>query len=73
MSKMDGLLATAAARMEALDFGSAIEAYRRVLQQVPTQAPALMGLSIAYNRVGRSAEALSLLGNQGGVVAGVIG
>lgn len=62
MSKMDGLLATAAARMEALDFGSAIEAYRRVLQQVPSQAPALMGLSIAYNRVGRSADALSLLG-----------
>jgi tetratricopeptide (TPR) repeat protein len=62
MSKLDGLLATAAARMEALDFGSAIDAYRRVLQQVPSQAPALMGLSIAYNRVGRSAEALSLLG-----------
>jgi tetratricopeptide (TPR) repeat protein len=62
MSKIDGLLTTAAARMETLEFGSAIEAYRRVLQQVPNQAPALMGLSIAYNRVGRSADALPLLG-----------
>jgi tetratricopeptide (TPR) repeat protein len=62
MSKIDGLLTTAAARMESLEFGSAIEAYRRILQQVPNQAPALMGLSIAYNRVGRSADALPLLG-----------
>ena len=61
MRKMDSQLAAAAARMEALDFGSAIEAYRRVLQQAPDQAPALMGLSIAYNRVGRSADALPLL------------
>ena len=62
MSKMESLLATAAARMEVLDFGSAIEGYRRILQQAPSQAPALMGLSIAYNRVGRSADALPLLG-----------
>lgn len=62
MSKIDSLLAAAAARMEALDFGSAIDAYRRILQQVPSQAPALMGLSIAYNRVGRSTDALPLLG-----------
>lgn len=62
MSKIDSLLATAAARMEALDFGSAIEAYQRILQQVQSQTGALMGLSIAYNRVGRSADALPLLG-----------
>jgi tetratricopeptide (TPR) repeat protein len=62
MSKLESLLATAAARMEVLDFGSAIEGYRRILQQAPSQAPALMGLSIAYNRVGRSADALPLLG-----------
>lgn len=62
MSKIDSLLATAATRMEALDFGSAIDAYQRILQQVQGQAPALMGLSIAYNRVGRSADALPLLG-----------
>ena len=62
MSKMESLLATAAARMEVLDFGSAIEGYCRILQQVPGQVPALMGLSIAYNRVGRSADALPLLG-----------
>lgn len=62
MSKIDSLLATAAARMEALDFGSAIEAYRRILQRVQGQTAALMGLSIAYNRVGRSADALPLLG-----------
>ena len=62
MNKIDGLLTTAAARMEHLDFGSAIETYGRILRQVPNQAPALMGLSIAYNRVGRSADALPLLG-----------
>lgn len=62
MSKIDSLLATAATRMEALDFGSAIDAYQRILQQVQGQAAALMGLSIAYNRVGRSADALPLLG-----------
>ena len=62
MNKIDGLLTTAAARMESLDFGSAIETYGRILRQVPNQAPALMGLSIAYNRVGRSADALPLLG-----------
>lgn len=62
MSKIDSLLATAATRMEALDFGTAIEAYQRILQQVQSQASALMGLSIAYNRVGRSADALPLLG-----------
>ena len=62
MSTIDSLLTTAAARMETLEFGSAIQAYRRILQQVPNQAPALMGLSIAYNRVGRSADALPLLG-----------
>jgi tetratricopeptide (TPR) repeat protein len=62
MSRMDGLLAAASARMEALDFGSAIDAYRRILQQVPSQAAASMGLAIAYNRVGRPADALPLLG-----------
>ena len=61
MSKLDERLATAAARMEALDFGSAIEAYRHILLRAPSQAPALMGLSIAYNRVGRAADALPLL------------
>jgi len=61
MSTIDSRLAAAAARMEALDFGAAIQAYQRILQQVHSQASALMGLAIAYNRVGRSADALPLL------------
>jgi len=73
MSKIDGLLATAATRMEALDFGSAIATYQRILQQVQSQASALMGLSIAYNRVGRSAEALTLLGRLWAVASKING
>ena len=73
MSKIDSLLATAATRMEALDFGSAIATYQRILQQVQSQASALMGLSIAYNRVGRSADALPLLGRLWAVASKING
>src|SRR6185369_11542477 len=55
------VLKEAAARLDRLDFGSALQLYRQVLAAQPGNAAAAMGMAIAFNRTGQAADALQLL------------
>ena len=61
-------LTTAAARMESLDFGSAIEAYRRILQQVQGQTAPQDLLAAARSDYARILAALYAKGHYSVVI-----
>ena len=55
------LILDAGKKLERLDFGEAVSLYQQALKKSPGNAAASLGLAMAYNRIGRSADALALL------------
>lgn len=59
--ELQKLILDAGKKLERLDFGEAIGLYQKVLKQSPGNAAASLGLAMAYNRTGKSADAMALL------------
>jgi Flp pilus assembly protein TadD/GT2 family glycosyltransferase len=57
----NSLIKQAARKLEQLDFYSAEELYREALAERATNAAALMGMALVFNRTGRSNQAVGLL------------